>query len=277
MTRKQKTTKEKLSSEIVDYLRQRGMTLKQIGENIACSESFVSRVGKGERSLTIEHLMLLEKNLGAPLPLLLLEASHRGSVDNRIRSSYEDLRQLRENSAKTRALLLCEEVDCPLTVNIMGRGTKTPSRTSKQKVFVVCSNKTRLNELVDVVSQRCADVFTVKSFTKTSDLNGALTHNVKNVRLIVLSLVGGKADPPWDLWLLRHKSYAPIIVEIEKGGRALIRIADNGAGMSRDDALLSIERYATSKLKTDEDLFAIRTLGLEVKPCPASRRFPGSG
>jgi DNA mismatch repair protein MutL len=60
-----------------------------------------------------------------------------------------------------------------------------------------------------------------------------------------------------------------IIVEIEKGGRALIRIADNGAGMSRDDALLSIERYATSKLKTDEDLFAIRTLGFRGEALPS--------
>ena len=60
-----------------------------------------------------------------------------------------------------------------------------------------------------------------------------------------------------------------IIVEIEKGGRALIRVADNGAGMSRDDALLCIERYATSKLKTDADLFAIRTLGFRGEALPS--------
>jgi DNA mismatch repair protein MutL len=39
-----------------------------------------------------------------------------------------------------------------------------------------------------------------------------------------------------------------IIIEIERGGRSLIRISDNGHGMSRDDAMLSIERYATSKI-----------------------------
>ena len=39
-----------------------------------------------------------------------------------------------------------------------------------------------------------------------------------------------------------------IVVEIEKGGRSLIRVSDNGMGMAPDDALLSIERYATSKI-----------------------------
>jgi len=52
-----------------------------------------------------------------------------------------------------------------------------------------------------------------------------------------------------------------IVVEVEKGGRSLIRVADNGTGMSRDDALLAIERYATSKIYNDTDLFTIDTLG----------------
>jgi DNA mismatch repair protein MutL len=52
-----------------------------------------------------------------------------------------------------------------------------------------------------------------------------------------------------------------IEVAIESGGRRLIRIADNGEGMTRDDAILAFERHATSKLKTAEDLDAIVTLG----------------
>lgn len=52
-----------------------------------------------------------------------------------------------------------------------------------------------------------------------------------------------------------------IEVAIESGGRRLIRISDNGEGMSRDDAILAFERHATSKLKTAEDLEAIVTLG----------------
>jgi DNA mismatch repair protein MutL len=60
-----------------------------------------------------------------------------------------------------------------------------------------------------------------------------------------------------------------ILVEIENGGRALIQVADNGAGMGRDDALLALERFATSKLLTDDDLSAIRTLGFRGEALPS--------
>ena len=50
-------------------------------------------------------------------------------------------------------------------------------------------------------------------------------------------------------------------VAIESGGRRLLRIADDGEGMTRDDAILAFERHATSKLKTAEDLDTIVTLG----------------
>ncbi len=52
-----------------------------------------------------------------------------------------------------------------------------------------------------------------------------------------------------------------IDVDIELGGRRLVKITDNGEGMSRDDAVLSVERHATSKIRTLEDLAAIGTLG----------------
>jgi DNA mismatch repair protein MutL len=52
-----------------------------------------------------------------------------------------------------------------------------------------------------------------------------------------------------------------IRVEIELGGRRLMRITDDGCGMNRDDALLAFERHATSKIKTLEDLGRIATLG----------------
>ena len=60
-----------------------------------------------------------------------------------------------------------------------------------------------------------------------------------------------------------------VIIEVEKGGQSLIQVADNGVGMRRDDALLAIERYATSKISTDEDLFAIRTLGFRGEALPS--------
>jgi DNA mismatch repair protein MutL len=52
-----------------------------------------------------------------------------------------------------------------------------------------------------------------------------------------------------------------IDVEAVAGGTRLISVADNGAGMNRDDALLSVERHATSKIRTADDIQHIRTLG----------------
>lgn len=60
-----------------------------------------------------------------------------------------------------------------------------------------------------------------------------------------------------------------IIIEIGQGGRTLIRVSDNGLGMSRDDALLSVERYATSKIAGEEDLFSIQTLGFRGEALPS--------
>lgn len=60
-----------------------------------------------------------------------------------------------------------------------------------------------------------------------------------------------------------------IVVEIEAGGRKLIRIADNGAGMVRDDALLAFERHATSKIRSSDDLLSIATLGFRGEALPS--------
>lgn len=60
-----------------------------------------------------------------------------------------------------------------------------------------------------------------------------------------------------------------ISVEIAAGGRRLIRITDNGHGMSREDALLSLERHATSKIRSDSDLDGIHTLGFRGEALPS--------
>src|SRR5712692_9956563 len=52
-----------------------------------------------------------------------------------------------------------------------------------------------------------------------------------------------------------------ISVEIERGGVGLIAVADDGCGMTREDAILSLRRHATSKIRSAADLAAIRTLG----------------
>jgi DNA mismatch repair protein MutL len=60
-----------------------------------------------------------------------------------------------------------------------------------------------------------------------------------------------------------------IRIEVEAGGRKLIRISDNGCGMNQDDALLSFERHATSKLRTASDLLSIATLGFRGEALPS--------
>src|SRR5947208_4141882 len=60
-----------------------------------------------------------------------------------------------------------------------------------------------------------------------------------------------------------------VTVEIQAGGRSLIRVVDEGAGMSRDDALLCLERHATSKIQRAEDLAAIATMGFRGEALPS--------
>lgn len=60
-----------------------------------------------------------------------------------------------------------------------------------------------------------------------------------------------------------------ILVEIERGGAARIRVLDDGCGMSREDALLSLERHATSKIRESADLATIRTLGFRGEAVPS--------
>src|SRR5271154_460428 len=59
-----------------------------------------------------------------------------------------------------------------------------------------------------------------------------------------------------------------IRVETEVGGKRMIRVIDDGHGMTHDDALLAFERHATSKLRTADDLLAISTLGFRGEALP---------
>ena len=60
-----------------------------------------------------------------------------------------------------------------------------------------------------------------------------------------------------------------ISVEIQAGGRSLIRVTDNGVGMNRDDALLCLERHATSKIQSADDLASIATMGFRGEAIPS--------
>ncbi len=60
-----------------------------------------------------------------------------------------------------------------------------------------------------------------------------------------------------------------VAVEIQAGGRSLMRVTDDGVGMSRDDALLCLERHATSKIQRAEDLASIATMGFRGEALPS--------
>jgi plasmid maintenance system antidote protein VapI len=89
------------SMDVVEYFRGQGSSLQEIGEWLDLSESFVSRVARGERSFTLAHLARLERIVGTSLPLLLLEA-RRKDVPEQHREMYEEAIRLLKVSAKFR-------------------------------------------------------------------------------------------------------------------------------------------------------------------------------
>lgn len=60
-----------------------------------------------------------------------------------------------------------------------------------------------------------------------------------------------------------------IVVEASRGGKAFIRVSDDGEGMSQADALLSLERHATSKISSEQDIYRVRTLGFRGEALPS--------
>ncbi|MBW2283987.1 MAG: DNA mismatch repair endonuclease MutL [Deltaproteobacteria bacterium] len=60
-----------------------------------------------------------------------------------------------------------------------------------------------------------------------------------------------------------------IVVRVEAGGKRRVRVSDNGSGMNRDDLLLCVERHATSKIETADDLLTVRSLGFRGEAIPS--------
>lgn len=106
---KMKTSSSKIKAAdyfsigVVRLLRKEyGWTLKRIGEAIGCGESFVSMVGSGKRSLTLDHLAMLEKELGEPVAILLLKSADREKVDEQLRPMYDRFLSRATGKAKAR-------------------------------------------------------------------------------------------------------------------------------------------------------------------------------
>ncbi|QVL57674.1 MAG: DNA mismatch repair endonuclease MutL [Simkaniaceae bacterium] len=74
---------------------------------------------------------------------------------------------------------------------------------------------------------------------------------IENPSSVVKELVENALDAKGDV----------ITIEIERGGFSLIRVSDNGSGMGQDDLLLCLERHATSKIQSAEDLIKVLTMG----------------
>lgn len=76
------------------------MTLRQIGQLIDATESYISRVSHGERSFTLDHLARFERKLGQSIPVLLLESKWRKHVPRSKKAIFEEaLRLLKEWAA----------------------------------------------------------------------------------------------------------------------------------------------------------------------------------
>ena len=99
---------EHVSRDIVRLLKDPngpyGWTLKKIGEAVGCGESFVSMVGRGKRSFTLDHLTMLEKKLGVPVAILLLKSIDPKTVDMQLMPLYNQFmsRVTGKTVAKTR-------------------------------------------------------------------------------------------------------------------------------------------------------------------------------
>jgi transcriptional regulator with XRE-family HTH domain len=91
---RQKSVYPTLSSDIVRYLQEQGLTLRKVGDLLGLSESFISRVRKKQRSFTLDHLVRLEQATGRALPVILLEATQPSSVPDELRPIYDAFRNL---------------------------------------------------------------------------------------------------------------------------------------------------------------------------------------
>ena len=100
-----RTVSTSISADVVEYLLQGGMSLAEIAEILGVTKSFVSRVKSRQRSLTLDHLAALERVMGKPLPLLLIEATPKEDVPADLLPLYEATKSVLRSSMRLRKAL----------------------------------------------------------------------------------------------------------------------------------------------------------------------------
>lgn len=96
---------EYISRDVVRLLKeQEGWTLKEIGKVVGCGESFISMVGSGKRSFTLDHLTMLEKKLGEPVAIFLFKSIDPEKIDKQLKPLYNNfmLQVIRKPEVKAR-------------------------------------------------------------------------------------------------------------------------------------------------------------------------------
>jgi transcriptional regulator with XRE-family HTH domain len=94
MSKARKGDYSEISRWVVRMLVERGMTLTSIARTLGVTKSYVSRVNAGTRSLTLNHLVDLERELHMPLPLMFMEATPIESVPRNLRPLYRSIVKL---------------------------------------------------------------------------------------------------------------------------------------------------------------------------------------
>ena len=101
-----RTIPTRVSADVVQYLMtHRDMSLSDIADVLGVTKSFISRVKSRQRSLTVDHLMALERVVGRPLPLLLMEATPREDIPPDLLPLYEATKAVLRSSLRLRKQL----------------------------------------------------------------------------------------------------------------------------------------------------------------------------
>jgi DNA mismatch repair protein MutL len=106
---------------------------------------------------------------------------------------------------------------------------------------------------------RCSMQSTIRVLDENTINKIAAGEVIENPSSVVKELVDNSID----------SGATEICVEITSGGRQLIRVTDNGCGMSSDDAVLCLERHATSKIKSVDDILTITSMGFRGEAIPS--------